>query len=77
MTDGEYGKSAAEAAYADASKQPPVELPRPGRTAHTPCDEPGCDRSPADGHALFRVNPKGQPGIFMCEQHEAATWGRR
>jgi hypothetical protein len=30
-----------------------------GRTAHTPCDEPGCDRSPANGDVLYRVNPKG------------------
>lgn len=44
------------------------------RNAHTPCDEPGCARSPARGDALFRVNPKGEAGIFMCKEHEAATW---
>lgn len=45
-----------------------------GRTEQTPCDEPGCDRSCANGDVLYRVNPKGEPGIFMCKQHEAATW---
>jgi hypothetical protein len=39
------------------------------RTAYTPCDWPGCDRSPVDGWALFRVNPKGQTGVFMCSEH--------
>lgn len=47
-----------------------------GRTAHTPCDEAGCDRSPANGDVLHRANPKGEPGIFMCSEHEAATWTR-
>lgn len=47
------------------------------RNAYTTCDEPGCDRSPANGDALFRVNPKGEPGVFMCKEHEAATWPRR
>jgi hypothetical protein len=45
-----------------------------GRTAHTPCDEPGCGRSPVNGDVLYRVNPKGEKGIFMCEEHEADTW---
>lgn len=45
-----------------------------GRTAHTTCDEPGCDRSPANGDVLYRVNPKGEKGIFMCKEHEAQTW---
>lgn len=40
-----------------------------GRTAYTPCDYPECNRTPADGWALFRVNPKGQTGIFMCSEH--------
>jgi hypothetical protein len=39
------------------------------RNAHTPCDEPGCDRSPFKGDILFRVNPKGEKGIFMCNKH--------
>ena len=39
------------------------------RTAYTPCDWPECDRSPANGHMLFRVNPKGQKGVFMCQEH--------
>lgn len=44
------------------------------RTAYTVCDEDGCDRSPANGDALFRVNPKGEKGIFMCREHADATW---
>lgn len=44
------------------------------RNAFTTCDEPGCDRSPAKGDALYRVNPKGEIGIFMCDEHEKATW---
>lgn len=44
--------------------------PVPGRTAYTPCDYPGCDLSPAkDGVALFRVNVKGETGVFMCPRH--------
>lgn len=39
------------------------------RTGYTPCDWPECDRSPADGWALLRVNPTGQKGIFMCSEH--------
>lgn len=44
------------------------------RNGYTTCDEPGCDRSPANGDALYRVNPKGEKGIFMCKEHEKATW---
>lgn len=39
------------------------------------CDEDGCTKTVQDG-PLFRVNPKGQPGIFMCREHEEATWPR-
>lgn len=39
------------------------------RTAYTPCEWPECDRSPVGGWALFRVNPTGQKGIFMCSEH--------
>lgn len=39
------------------------------RTAYTSCNEETCDRSPANGFALFRVNPKGEKGVFMCEEH--------
>jgi len=42
---------------------------RRSRTGHTPCDTEGCDRSPARGHPLFRANPRGEPGIFLCDQH--------
>jgi hypothetical protein len=45
-----------------------------GRTAYTTCDEPGCERAPANGDVLYRVNPKGEKGIFMCDKHAAATW---
>jgi hypothetical protein len=43
------------------------------RNAHTPCAWPGCTRTPAEGHVLVRVNPKGEPGIFMCRD-DAAVW---
>lgn len=36
------------------------------RNAYTPCAWPGCTRTVAGGTALIRVNPKGQPGIWMC-----------
>lgn len=36
------------------------------RSAHTTCAWPGCTRSPDGGHVLVRVNPKGEPGIWMC-----------
>ena len=39
------------------------------RNIYTPCNEPGCDRSNANGHALYRVNAKGQPGDFRCAEH--------
>lgn len=37
--------------------------------AETPCAEEGCDRSAAQGYALYRVNPKGEKGIFKCSEH--------
>jgi hypothetical protein len=43
------------------------------RNAYTPCDSPGCTRSPVNGDVLFRVNPKGELGVFMCEQHAFAV----
>jgi hypothetical protein len=43
------------------------------RTAYTPCDWPDCDRSPAGGWALLRVNPTGQRGVFMCAEHAGAS----
>ncbi|WP_153811614.1 MULTISPECIES: hypothetical protein [Rhodococcus] len=39
------------------------------RNAHSPCDYPDCLRTPYDGYALYRVNAKGRPGVFMCEAH--------
>lgn len=35
------------------------------RTRETPCAADGCDVT----GELYRVNPKGQPGIFMCRRH--------
>lgn len=43
------------------------------RTGLDPCDESGCDRTPADGYVLYRVNPKGQPGVYMCREHAEAV----
>jgi hypothetical protein len=28
-----------------------------------------CHRGPNTGHALFRINPKGEAGIWACETH--------
>jgi uncharacterized Zn finger protein (UPF0148 family) len=38
--------------------------------AYTPCAYGDCERCPADGTPLFRVNPKGERGIFMCAEHK-------
>lgn len=46
------------------------------RNAYAPCDEVGCDRSPANGDVLYRVNPKGEIGVFMCQQHRDAVWAQ-
>ena len=43
------------------------------RTGYTPCDWPDCPRTIVDGWALFRVNPTGQTGIFMCSEHAGAS----
>ena len=43
------------------------------RNGLTPCAVDGCDRSPATGDALHRVNPKGELGIFMCTTHARAV----
>jgi hypothetical protein len=38
------------------------------------CFHPQCNRGPATtGHAIYRVNAKGQPGIWACEKHRALT----
>ena len=37
------------------------------------CFFPGCDASMATGASLFRVNAKGQPGIWSCRKHRANT----
>lgn len=43
------------------------------RTAYTPCAWDGCERSPANKDPLFRVNPTGETGIFMCAEHKTAV----
>jgi hypothetical protein len=32
-----------------------------------------CGKSPAEGVAVFRVNAKGQPGVWACEKHIKQT----
>lgn len=41
--------------------------------AFTTCAEDGCARCAADGHVMWRVNTKGQKGIFMCGEHAEAV----
>lgn len=43
-----------------------------GKRVGRDCDEWGCEKTVEDG-ALYRVNPKGRPGIFMCAEHRAET----
>lgn len=32
-----------------------------------------CGRSPAGGTTLYRQNPKGEPGIWACGEHNIAV----
>lgn len=32
-----------------------------------------CARSPMTGDTVFRINAKGQPGIWACREHTAQT----
>jgi hypothetical protein len=32
------------------------------------CQQEGCDKTVSDG-PLIRVNPKGERGVFMCQEH--------
>lgn len=32
-----------------------------------------CRKGPAEGVSLFRVNAKGQPGVWACAQHIGRT----
>jgi hypothetical protein len=32
-----------------------------------------CQKGPAQGVSLFRVNAKGQPGVWACERHIGQT----
>lgn len=47
--------------------------------AITPCAFDGCVRTVHEGFAFFRVNPKGEKGIFMCLDHakEVNAWANR
>ncbi|QMU97826.1 hypothetical protein FVO59_11875 [Microbacterium esteraromaticum] len=43
-----------------------------GKKVGHDCDEWMCQKTVDDG-VLFRVNPRGRPGIFMCAEHAAVT----
>lgn len=51
---------------------------RLGKQGGRDCDAEGCTRTVGDG-VLHRVNPKGQSGIFMCEEHArfVDSWEQR
>jgi hypothetical protein len=38
------------------------------------CQQVGCDQTVSDG-PLIRVNPKGERGVFMCEEHAVGPVG--
>lgn len=35
------------------------------------CDYEGCEHGIETGHALYRVSPKGEPFVGLCEEHYA------
>lgn len=37
------------------------------------CFYPRCGRGLANGHAIYRINAKGVPGIWACKEHRANT----
>lgn len=38
------------------------------------CFHPQCNRGPATtGDSVYRINAKGQPGIWACEEHRENT----
>lgn len=39
-----------------------------GKRVGRNCDEWTCTKTVEDG-PLYRVNPRGRPGIFMCNEH--------
>lgn len=41
-----------------------------GKRVGRDCDEWACDQTVENG-PLYRVNPKGRPGIFMCAEHRS------
>lgn len=32
-----------------------------------------CQKGPAQGVSVFRINAKGQPGLWACERHRSQT----
>jgi hypothetical protein len=40
------------------------------------CFHPMCTVSPQTGGALYRINAKGQPGIWACREHLQNTDGK-
>jgi hypothetical protein len=37
------------------------------------CFHPQCNRGLATGHTVYRINAKGQLGIWACEEHRKDT----
>lgn len=37
------------------------------------CFHPMCTVTPQTGGTLFRINAKGQPGLWACREHRANT----
>jgi hypothetical protein len=37
------------------------------------CFHPTCSRGPVRGDTLYRINAKGKPGVWACEEHLANT----
>lgn len=35
-----------------------------------------CNRGPAEGISIFRMNEKGQPGLWACNEHKDHFDGR-
>lgn len=32
-----------------------------------------CRKGPSDGVSIFRINAKGQPGVWACREHKKMT----
>lgn len=35
-----------------------------------------CDKGPSDGVSVYRMNAKGQPGLWACNEHKDQFDGR-